>query len=228
MEEALKKLYDIAKSNGHRLSYNNPLTNKYFVLDLDQTFIATQDDKSYKDYRAAMASVALRRRLYHLETRYTKHRGDGDRYKFWGVTRPETELMLKFLMYYGRVGVWTAATAGYAKDVVQFLFKDFPEPKFVNTRKDLPSESKPIKPLKKLFQEFPEMNYKNTMALDDNIDTFAHNINNGILIPAYEVSTLKEYLADDQNFALLANWLLKPHVINSTDVSKLDKTHIFD
>ena len=70
---------------------------------------------------------------------------------------------------------------------------------------------------------------KNSLAIDDNPTTFSENEGNGILIPAYEPALSVEAMSrDDPSLLQLKSWLLQPNVINSQDVTLLDKSQIFN
>ena len=66
------------------------------------------------------------------------------------------------------------------------------------------------------------------LAIDDNELTFQHNLDNGIHIPAYEPQpTIESLSQDDDTLLRLKRWLSSPEVIQTADVTTLDKSIIF-
>lgn len=215
------------------------ITDKCIVLDLDQTLIATQD-KDSMDLLSGIISnpklLSLRKRVYHFTIEDYETPGIGTKYDFWGVTRPHINDFLIFCFsYFKVVAIWSAGKRPYVEAIVDYLFKDLPQPHVVFTHDDVEVDSQGttvIKPLTKMIESNPvlrrNMSLQNTLALDDNYMTFVLNEQNGVLIPAYEPTRSIDALSrDDPTLLQFKNWLLIYEVVNSRDVTKLDKSKIF-
>jgi hypothetical protein len=235
-----------------RWIYNNHIstlpeqsqTNKCIVLDLDQTLIATQDDEYYhKLFELGVLSdpslLELRNRIFYFTVEDFTTPGSGTTDVFWGVSRPHVHEFLVFCYSYFRmVAVWSAGGRRYVESIVDYLFKDLPYPTIVYSADDtVITPRKTEKPLIKMIDQFAEMDVTNTLIVDDNQYTFVHNVDNAILIPAYEpgvrnkkgyiVPTIEGLMEDDIALQQLKYWFLLPEVANSEDVAQLDKDNIF-
>lgn len=217
----------------------NTLTDKCIVLDLDLTLVSTQDSMDkYYEYNIAFGTdantFAIRSRSYLLNADDMLKPGAGTIYNFWGVKRPYTTDFLLFCFRYFRlVTVWSAGTRRYVDELVMNLFANIPQPHLVFSRDETDmTNGVPIKDLTRMinYNDFTRkyMTLENTLALDDNPNTFSKNIGNGILIPQYEPRT-KEQMASFTDTALLqfSNWLAKPEIMSSVDVRLLPKNNIF-
>jgi hypothetical protein len=214
------------------------ITDKCVVLDLDQTLIATQDSiDSLKELNILSDSnlISLRNRIYHITIEDLEKPGIGTRYDFWGVTRPHVYEFLVFCFsYFKIVAVWSAGKRPYVEAIVDHLFKDLPPPHVVFSHDDIIIGPKGhvIKPLTKMIESSPVlqqyMTLQNTLAIDDNVMTFSENPDNGVLIPAYDpASSVNALSRDDPSLLQLKYCLLQPEVVNSRDVTTLDKNKIF-
>lgn len=226
---SISAIYHVASDDISRVS----MTNKCVVLDLDQTLIATQDDKdSLKDLKILSDPnlLSLRNRTYHITIEDLEKPGIGTKYDFWGITRPHTKEFLMFCFsYFKIVAVWSAGKRPYVEEIVDYLFKDLPQPHIIFTYDDtiIGPGGHVEKPLTKMIEINPvlrrNMSLQNTFAIDDNSSTFHKNRGNGILIPAYNPAlNVKAMERDDPTLLQLKYWLLQPEVANSRDVNTLD------
>lgn len=165
--------------------------------------------------------------------------GVGDA-ELWGVTRPHCKRWLRFCFdYFHMVGIWSAGSKPYVEAMVETLFSGLPPPDVVFTADDtlftrVDSDSltrvpeKPILKLVKSHPMFQNMNLTNTLILDDNASNFNFNVDNGILIPAYNPELRPDILLQtDNRLRELEDWLMQPGVINALDVRTLRKDTIF-
>lgn len=209
-----------------------PLTEIVFVFDLDLTGICTQDNIDTLKCLGIFSNpnlLKLRNRTYLFHIDDLEKRGIGTKYEFWGVTRPHLYELLQFCSRYGRIVVWSAGKRPYVELIVSYLFKNLPYPELVLTYDDIlfDSDGNVIKPLTKVCQRLG-VSLKQILAIDDNELTFQHNLNNGIHIPAYEPrSTIESLSQDDDTLLRLKDWLLRPEVIKTVDVTTLNKSTIF-
>lgn len=225
----------------HVVSDNIPstsITEKCVVLDLDQTLIATQERIASLMELGILSNpelIPLRNRTYYLTIEDLGKPGIGTKYDFWGITRPHTlEFLIFCFSYFKIVAVWSAGQRPYVEAIVDYIFKDLPQPHVIFTHDDVVSgpQSHIVKPLIKMIESNDvlrrNMSLQNTLAIDDNSMTLYYNENNGVLIPAYDPKLNVNALGrDDPTLLQLKYWLLQPEVVNSTDVTVLDKSKIF-
>lgn len=210
----------------------NLLTGLVFVFDLDLTAICTQDTietLKHLDIFNNPYLLKLRNRTYFFHIDDLGKPGIGTKYNFWGVTRPHLYELLKFCSAYGRIVVWSAGKRPYVELIVSHIFKDLAYPELVLTHDDILFDKigNVIKPLSKVCQLLG-VSMKQVLAIDDNELTFQHNLNNGIHIPAYEPrATIDSLCQDDDTLLRLKRWLSSPEVIQTIDVTTLDKSVIF-
>jgi hypothetical protein len=238
-------IYPIASDNIPLI----PISNKCVVLDLDQTLIATQDNMSSLKNLGILTDpklISLRNRIYHITIYNSKNdnskndnsKNDNSKndkvYEYWGIVRPHiNEFLLFCFSYFKVVAIWSAGERKYVEEIVAHIFKDLPKPHIIYARENTQiSKNSVLKSLDKLFNHnsiFKKyMNAKNTLAIDDNLTTFANNKGNGVGIPAFEPDlTIASMSKDDDTLLKLMYWLLQPQVISCDDVTKLDKSKIF-
>lgn len=214
------------------------ITNKCVVLDLDLTLVSTQESlESLKalNILSDPTLIPLRNRIYYLVVEDYETPGGGEKYEFWGVTRPHIYDFLIFCFsYFKIVAVWSAGKRKYVEAIVDHIFKDLPKPHvmFTSENVEMVSGNALGKPLIKMIESNDvlrrNMSLKNTFAVDDNSMTFSMNPGNGILIPAYDpASSIDALSRDDPTLLQLKYWLLQPEVVNAKDVTILDKSKIF-
>lgn len=221
---------------------HRPLTDKCIVLDLDSTLISTQDhiaDLHRLGILTDPAYMNIRNRIYQFTLGDVGqdggfHPGNGNTYRYWGISRPHLrEFLLFCFSYFKIVAVWTAGKKNYGETIVDIIFKDIFPPHVVFTQDDTVFDmGLPHKPLVTMIQSHPllvnTMTLQNIFALDDNINTFVYNPGNGIHIPAYDPKpTIEDIMRDDDALPRLQQWLMSPAVIRATDVTLLDKNGIF-
>jgi hypothetical protein len=210
------------------------LTDKCIVIDLDQTLIATQENLDISGILKDPKLLSLRQRIYDFSVENLDKKGDGKEVKCWGVTRPHVQEFLIFCFsYFKIVAIWSAGKREYVEEIVKYLFKDLPYPNVVFTSDNTiwNDEHQVEKPLINMMQSEPVlqkyMNLQNTFMLDDNYTNFNPNPGNGILIPAYEPSSVSAMQKDDYALLQFKNWLLREEVSDSCDITELDKSKIF-
>jgi hypothetical protein len=213
------------------------MTDKCIVLDLDQTLVATQESKApLPKILSDPHLLSLRNRMYYFIIEDFEKPGIGTQYEYWGVIRPNSLKFLSFCLSYFRiVAIWSAGKRYYVESIGDYLFQDLDNPDVIFTYDDVTKKKNGgvEKPLVKMIKSSPylsqHMSLQNTFVLDDVEETFAKNKQNGILIPPYEPieDNIKSLQQDDTALTELQNWLLKPEVMNASDVRVLDKSNIF-
>lgn len=215
------------------------ITDKVVVLDLDATLIATQDSfDSFKNL-GIMSNpklMELKRRCYCIKLKDVDAIGDGTRYDFWGVKRHYLEEFLLFCFNYFRlVIVWSAGQKNYVEAIVENIFKNLRKPHLVFSYDfcDIDKDKNIGKPLTKLLKHEALKKYNikpgQVVAIDDNETTFEKNLKNAIFIPPFEpelnIASMNEH---DDTLLKIKYFLLLPHVIEATDITKIDMSTIFD
>lgn len=196
------------------------LTNKFIVLDLDSTLIFTMKDSNLSKFERALS----RSKSDTSNIIYKIPDIHGSMYAY-GVKRPNVNLFLRFCFYYFRgVCVWSAGIKLYVDKIVEELFHDLPRPYIVFDRSDcwVDENGDYYKPLEEMCKLIPEMNLSNTIILDDNPDTIKANVDNGMIVPPYQVTAKTESIeAEDRTFFNLMWYFMMDDVINCEDVRSL-------
>lgn len=216
-------------------------TDKCIVLDIDHTCLATMNDaQSISTCKQLTTNHTLG---WYTEMMYNGVIYDasdsvplGQPYTICGVLRPGVREFINFACnYFKVVAIWSAGRKKYVDMVVELIFKDAPRPPdviFSYQECTDPYENIMGKPLSKMIGSHPlltkHMSLKNTIIIDDYPQSFANNPHNGILIPGYhpEVSVDGVRKPDDA-WHRITQWFDSPAVRSSTDVTLLDKQHIF-
>jgi hypothetical protein len=214
----------------------NSLTKLNLVLDIDDTLVQTFDDidSLYKcPIMRDPKFYPVRKRVYILK--FENEGEDEEELEeemIWGVKRPHIDEFFDFAnQYFRNIVIWSAGTYDYVHAIVKNLFKGIPTPAKVFTRNDC-AQSEEYgyeKPLEKIYQVVPEMNSTNTVLIDDRHEVFMRkDPHNGIIIPPFspDVENL-ESLTADTAFLNLKEWFMKPEVMNTRDIRKINKDRVF-
>jgi len=214
----------------------NSLTELNLVLDIDDTLVQTFDDIDSLYKCPIMKNpkfYPVRKRVYILKFQNEEPEEDEEEEEMiWGVKRPHIDEFLNFAnQYFRNIVIWSAGTYDYVHAIVKHLFKQIPCPAKVFTRNDC-TQSEEYgyeKPLEKIYKAIPEMNPKNTLLIDDRQEVFVRkDPNNGIIIPPFSPD-VEDYdsLTSDASFLYLKDWFMKPEVMESSDIRKVNKQNIF-
>jgi hypothetical protein len=215
------------------------ITDMTVVLDLDATLIATQDSfDSFKQLGILKnpALLDLRRRCYCIKLTDLDEIGDGSRFDFWGVTRPHLEEFLLFCFnYFKLVIVWSAGKKNYVHAIVNNIFKNLRKPHLIWTYDDIDMDQDDniIKPITKLLNSNfilkHHLDPQKILVVDDNESTFCKNKKNAIYIPPFEPElNIASMTQPDTTLLQLKYWLLLPNVVYTDNVTKIDKSTIFN
>ncbi len=207
-------------------------TDKCIVLDLDLTLVHTQEDMQYVSQCNSSKKDELVASGYNL--RFPDPQGSDYKYSMIGMLRPGAREFIDFCFsYFSVVVVWSAGKKEYVYDLVDELFRD-KKPHIVLTYDDIDFlDDRVLKRLSKLHAMLPRrIRRDNTLALDDNPDTFRDNVDNAVLIPPFEANLVGNsrsvfYSQSDNHLERFTNWLKDPSISSCTDVSILDKEKIF-
>lgn len=222
-----------------------PLTNFCIYLDIDETLVHTSDHNDlWRSLRIMSDPKMIDLRDRHYVLNVEQKRGTNSEKMLWGTKRPHLEEFIKFcFVYFKVVVVWSAGIYEYVHQVVEDIFKNSQEPHAILTRINCVGNMNRLeKPIWKSLADFPELNkyieldgtagpdnVKNVFIIDDRRTSFSQNPNNGICIPVYEPYGTPEGLRKDDICLLqIMTWLMRPEVINSKDVRRLNKENIFN
>ena len=150
---------------------------KCIVLDLDESLVRTSS--SSKGFESL--SEDAQKRAYKL---YMNEE------MMWGVRRPYLEEFFDYCFANFEVGVWSAGDDSYVKMLCDQLFvKKNHKPLFVWGRsKCFKFKDEYLKPLERIFEEFPHIDRHNTLIIDDKESMIRYNEENHIRIPPYTPS----------------------------------------
>jgi len=203
------------------------ISNRHLVLDLDSTLIHSTIDsneipnlKPYSD----PDNIILRSRIYKFNMTDEKSRRNPIS-TVWGIFRPGVFEFLTFASkYFAKIHVWSAGKKKYVHSICEILFPD-KKPHIIFTYDDCIFKGDNIyKPLSKLWDLVPDAKPENTIVIDDRVDTFSLNIDNGILIPAYEPEIkISDIMKHDDSLEIIKDWLLNFEVIHIPDIRNIDK-----
>jgi hypothetical protein len=126
------------------------------------------------------------------------------------------------------IGIWSAGSDNYVKAIAKMLEKKYNiKFDFVWTRKNceysISHDGYKLhkKPLKKLFQEYPHMNYTNTIIIDDRDDVCEDDLLNNILIPKYDIEDNPDIYKNDKYLIKIYNIL---NILDDEGVRYLNTT----
>ncbi len=213
-----------------------PKTQKSIVLDVDETLVHTFDeDKQHRFSELNLMEdptlIDIRSRLYILSLVDLYRNGESDIALYWGIMRPGLKDFLRFAeRYFQHVCIWSAGHKQYVERVCGNIFRGLNRPATIFTSDDCDKiGSHNIKPLMKMYNTAGlQMSPENTIVLDDRSSTFSQNPLNGIQIPAYMPSdTIDGLRSEESSLQRLTDWLLRPDVVNATDIRNVDKSGIF-
>lgn len=222
---------------------SNKKLDKIIILDLDETLVhinsTNREGLSKLEIYKNPKYYDLRQRIVRIFTYditdSNNVTGKGEKSSLWGVIRPYLYEFLEYIFNnFSMVIVWSAGVKKYVDEIVRFIFRDFRMPDIVMSREDCVNKKgtyeKPIMTIPEKFPEFKNIiTLNNTIIVDDRLDNFNSNPNNGILIPPYDPETTIEGLSSmkDDNLNKLMKWFETKEFKNSSDVRKLNKKNIF-
>lgn len=216
-------------------------TDKCVVLDIDHTCLATMSDPQAVVSCQRLASdhrLGRYTEMLYSDTVYDAGDGVplGQPFPVCGVLRPGVKEFIDFACeYFKVVAIWSAGRKKYVDMVVELIFKDAPRPPdviFSYQQCTDPYENIMGKPLTKMINSHPllqkHMSLANTIIIDDYPQSFIHNPRNGILIPGYHPEVTTDGVQKpDTAWSRITQWFQSEMVRTSTDVTTLDKDHIF-
>jgi hypothetical protein len=194
---------------------NNSLTDMCIILDIDNTLIHAVRRENNTLYNENEFKIDLK---------------DADDI-YIGIKRPYLTAFIKFIFeHFKLVCIWSLGNREYVHSVVNALFVE-QKPHAIFSREDSPfiyntsTYTKPIVKISKcndICRQY--MSLKNTIIIDDLYTNFNNNEDNGILIPRFEYTKIKEFKYNDIDLLKLMLWLQKNH---KEDLIKIDKSKIF-
>lgn len=196
----------------------------------------------------------LKPRFYKFDLEDYERKGDGTKDTYMGVFRPGLKMdrfndfsFVDFCFnYFKYVVVYSAGSHSYVNAIVSKVFTNLDHQphaifSYDNIVKEYDSAEdereqndnyKIIKPLERVINSNEifkrDVDFTNILALDDLDTTFERNIDNGVLIPAYNPNSLSAALDKDDCLEKFAKWLMTKKVLESRDLRELkNKDKIF-
>jgi TFIIF-interacting CTD phosphatase-like protein len=219
--------------------------DKCIILDLDETLVSTQTEDSSFFKLGLHTDPKYRDALNQCYYFYFENWGtsSGVSETMWGIKRPNLEEFLNLcFQYFTIVIVWSAGQKEYVDKIVKEIFRNtIRKPDMVFSWEHVhhpnPQDSdtfdKSISHLQKhidsMYPKFSNrVNVENTIVVDDKLDNFKFNEDNGVLIPRYKPKlTYKGILENDGILNSLMDWITYSNIKYNNDVRNLDKTTIF-
>jgi len=229
-------------------------TDKIVILDMDETLIHTVEDQDYEILKKIGLMENPKYQAYRDRVHIFKLvdivslKGQGFETHMWAILRPGLKEFLIFCcQYFQHVIIWSAGLQDYVVEIITSIFDPLNgicQPAKIWTRKDCESikieeegdfgdvgDSIDSKPISKIAKALPQLNIslENTWIVDDRLDNFYCNPNNGILIPAYRPrpSILGISRTSDDALKKLTEWWDSSECRKAKDVRKLDTSKIF-
>jgi|SRR6056297_1663703 len=213
---------------------------KHIVLDLDETLVHAIDDDKFELLRdtqifsdTKLSFLRDRVGIIKLEdVMYEK--GQGVDNNMWFIRRPYLRRFLAFCFnYFDTVGIWSAGADGYVQEICFKTFgplENLDNPSYIWTRGMCETVKKDFtKPLSKMMEYVNknskyDMNYKNTLILDDRNYNAVCNKDNGVINPAYEPEpSVEGILQEDDCLLKFEQWLTKPEIREIKDIRLVSK-----
>lgn len=173
----------------NELTKINKKCDKLLILDIDGTLIHTEK--------------------YPHDDDVENNKYDFSNYEFVYYKRPHLDKFLSWCLNKFEVAIWTAASLDYASFVIENLFQDSSQLKFIftslqttNTYNAETSERRTIKNLKKIKNK--GYNLEKVIIVDDTASTFCKNYGNAIKINPYFGSDSDNEL---EYLMIYLNWL---------------------
>jgi hypothetical protein len=223
------------------------LQRMHLIIDLDATFVSTRTDmSSYPRARKAIQAAGKEAADEALSRTFIFALGST---RMWTILRPGAMDFIEFASFYFKnIFVWSAGQSDYVEQIVSFLFPaHIPRPSVIFSWDDCRVEKKECdmaaspskqeyvmfsKPLTDMIPHFPTDDSAHPLAtmliLDDRRDIAEHNVDNLVQIPPFEPRLTTEALtAKDTCLDDFAEWLMRPEVVVSKDIRRVDKSCIF-
>lgn len=207
-----------------------PITKKVIVLDIDETLLHASENYDKFIQIKTNINYDLKKYIKILNLRCVDCN-----YNIWYIERPHVKQFLSFCFSYFRyVCVWSAGEHHYVNRIVRSLFNGLPKPHIILTRNDCVSNEytyhKPLKKIikllnKKFSNKSSAVKLSQVLIVDDRVDNFLDNSDNGILIPKFKPnkSNLRLTLETDSNLHKLMLWFLEKEIMEAEDLSTSNK-----
>lgn len=218
------------------------IKDQCIVLDIDETLVHTYQPNAalphnliknvFTQLRTDPKYFAIRPRLYHItmEIEY------GKPLTYYGVKRPYLDEFIQFCFnHFKIVVIWSAGHPEYVKSMINVIFSTKYHPHIIFSSENLYSSNNGDiynKPINTIINSYVDLNkymsLNNTYIVDDRIDNFVPNPQNGILIPRYSPILSADTILKDQDMDLLKLIRFFKKNGSSLDIKMIDKRKIFD
>jgi len=104
------------------------------------------------------------------------------------LVRPYAYTLISKLLKHVDVGIWSAGSEDYVMNVLRSRFEVFiPNFVFIKTRNYCDFyENSLIKPIQKIWNEYPKYNQSNTLIIEDTLSNCIFNRRNAIIVPKFK------------------------------------------
>ncbi len=173
------------------------------IIDLDSTVVNTFGTENNWSFVAHETRPGVKKRIYDIKV-------NGN--FMWGTRRPfHKEFLNACLKYFDIVGVWSAGSAPYVKEIVEEVFEQ--RPYFVWSKNDctvgfLEEGYLRVrqKPLSKLFEEYPMIDPNRTLIFDDVESVCEQDSLLHVHVPPWHGDLETLYL-EDTHLQSLSKWI---------------------
>lgn len=211
-----------------------PRTNGAIVWDLDQTLVHSSSDMGAYTRLQLYSNpdnMDIRGRVVKFDFIF-----EGEPHTFWTIFRPGAFEAMKFSFeHFRHVIVWSAGVDPYVEQIVKYLFNGLPQPDRWFGRSSCVPKILPdgkilyTKPMQELCKMVPGVEMNSVTIIEDRAAVLATNIENGILISAYEIvyPTPTSIRNPDNELHKLMRWYKSIAYVRCRDVRLLPKNRIF-
>jgi len=184
-----------------------PKKNGLIILDIDNTLIDTKF--VYKEFVSSFPRANYT--LTKSETRdFINDKEIADNVRILIYKRPYLNQFLKYILQHYHVGIWTAAKNTWMHLILKKIMPTYKN-KFIfkwHREHSTPNE-KYMKPLTKVFNQYPKFNSLNTLIIDDNYTTTEIKVSH-LNIDRFEIKLKKDNkLPKDDHLKLIIKILKK-------------------
>lgn len=192
---------------------------RHIVLDLDECLV-----KTFSGAWDIYENIISNPKLFYLRHRVFMIKLEG--INMWGVKRPYLDRFIRYIYNnFESVSVWSAGSKDYVYAIVEIIFRDYKYPDIVMTWNNVvvDDNKRYWKALDKFYNKNFKANPSNTFLLDNKLDNFRDDPNNGVHIPDYDPLPTEEEIARDDTCLLVVILFIASIINKSTDIREVDK-----
>lgn len=194
------------------------MSERHIVLDIDECLVKTFSN-NWNVYDTIMNSSEL----FYLRNRIFTIRSKG--INMWGIKRPYLNQFIQYIYdKFNSVSVWSAGEKNYVEAVVEEIFRDHKYPSTVmNWDNIVLDDTGYWKALDRFYNKSNKADPSNTFLLDNKLDNFKDDINNGLHIPDYDPLPTVEDISRDDTCLVVVMAFVDSISQSNTDIRIIDK-----